>query len=434
MFSCSFVSCNLSETEDKSQNPDTIVTDKDSSASDNISITISWWGGETRHKATQKAIEAFETANPGIDVNARFGAWYGWEYAMSTAIYAGTESDINQINWNWIYDYSKDGSKFADLNNLRDYFDFSNYDESVLEQCTVSGQLQAIPVSITGRIFYWNKTTFEKAGTDIPATLEQLYEAGKKFKDNLGDDYYPLVLSEYDRMILMVYYLESVYGKPWVTDEKLNYSKDEISTGLEFIQSLEDSHVIPAIKEVLGDGAVSLDKNPEWMSGKYAGIFEWDSAASKFSDSLNDGQQLLVGDYFADMGEYHGGFTKISLAFAISEHTEHPEECAMLLDYLLNDPEGSSLMGTERGIPLSKSAFSACSSNGIFDNIASLANRKVIDWVEYTLDPKFESAKLKGNPDGIYYDVFSGLSYGDYDINKAAAVLYNGISKVLNDL
>lgn len=433
--SCLFTSCNTSGIQSTSEDKNVSGNDSSSSSeSDKVSITISWWGGETRHEATQKAIKAFEEKNPGINVNVRFGAWYGWEYTMSTAFYAGTEPDINQINWNWISDYSSDGSMFLDLNTLSDYFDFSNYEQSILKECTVAGELQAIPVSMTGRIFYWNKTTFDKAGIDIPSSLEQLYDSAEKFSEKLGDDYYPLVLCEYDRMILMVYYLESVYGKAWVTDGKLNYSKKEIAEGLEFIQSLEDKHVTPTIPEILGDGAVSPDKDPEWIKGKYAGIFEWDSAALKFSDSLDKGQKLVVGDYFSDMGKYHGGFAKISLAFAVSENTKYPKECAMLLDFLLNDPEGAAMMAGERGIPLSKSAFKACTQKGNFNDIVSQANKKVLDWVRYPLDSKFENTKLKGNPDGVYYDVFSGLSYGDYDIDEAASVLYSGITDVMGDL
>ena len=50
------------------------------------------------------------------------------------------------------------------------------------------------------------------------------------------------------------------------------------------------------------------------MEGKYAGIWEWDSSASKFEKALNEGQEFIVGDYFTDIGEYQGGFTKVSMA------------------------------------------------------------------------------------------------------------------------
>ena len=70
--------------------------------------------------------------------------------------------------------------------------------------------------------------------------------AGKTFQEKLGDDYYPLHLGAYDRMILMVFYLESKYGKDWAdpTTSTLNYDADQIAEGIDFIKSLVDGHVI----------------------------------------------------------------------------------------------------------------------------------------------------------------------------------------------
>ena len=398
---------------------------------ENCTLTFSWWGGDARHDATIKAVEAFEAKYPGIDVDMTYGAWTGWEDSMATMFATRTAPDVNQINWNWITSYSADGSAFLDLNTVSGVLDLSQYPESALQQCVVAGELQAVPVSMTGRIFYWNKTTFEKAGISVPTSLEELMAAGETFKTVLGEEYYPLALGEYDRMILMVYYLESVYGKPWVENGELQYNAEEIKKGLEFIQSLEDAHVTPSISKILGDGADSLDKNPKWMNGTYAGIFEWDSSASKFGSALEEGQEFVVGDFFADMGAYQGGYSKVSLGFAISETCKHPKEAAMLLNFLLNKEEGTSIMASERGIPLSAAALATCTGKDLLNKIVAEANGKVLAWVSYPLDPKFEAASLKST-DGVYYDVMAGLSYGDYGIDEAAAVLIDGIQKELN--
>ena len=283
---------------------------------------------------------------------------------------------------------------------------------------------------MTGRIFYWNKTSFEKAGLAVPTTLADLMAAGPVFAEKLGDDCYPLALGAYDKMILMVYYLESVYGKDWVADGQLNYTVEEIAKGLEFIQSLEDNHVIPTAQTLTGDGADSLDKNPKWMEGKYAGIFEWDSSASKFEKALSEGQEFIVGNYFADMGEYHGGFTKVSLAFAIANTAADKQAAAQLIEFLLNSDEGAKLMNSQRGIPLSKKANELCAQEGLLNAKVAEANAKVLDWCSNKLDPKFESSALK-NSDGVYYDAMDGLSYKDYSIEEAAEVLYEGITEVL---
>ncbi len=414
----------------KSEEPTTAV-DK-AEEKEPVTITFSWWGGDTRHDATLKAINKFMEVYPYITVEPQYGAWTDWETNMATAFATGTAPDVNQINWNWITSFSSDGSIYKDLNQFSDIIKLDAYDQKALDQCVLADELQAIPVSMSGRIFYWNKATFDKAGIATPTTLEELYTAGETFKTVLGDDYYPLGINEYDRMILLVYYLESVYGKAWVVDNTLQYSLDEIKTGLEFIDSLEDKHVIPTIETIIGDGAESMDKNPKWIEGKYAGIFEWDSSASKFMSALADGGAgFMVGEYLKDMGDYQGGFSKVSLAFAISETAKNPEECALLINFLLNEEAGVEIMAAERGIPLNANALKICQDKSLVNATVAEANAKVMSWVSYPLDPKFESAELKNQPDGFYWDVMAGLSYGDYTVDVAAQTLVDSINNVL---
>ena len=139
-----------------------------------------------------------------ITVNPTFAAWSGWEDTMSTKFAGGVAEDVCQINWNWLYNYSKNGQTFIDLNSVSEYLDLTQWDEAKLAACNVANAQQCVPVSMTGRIFYWNKTTFDKAGISFPTTLDELMAAGKTFQEKLGDDYYPLHLGAYDRMILML--------------------------------------------------------------------------------------------------------------------------------------------------------------------------------------------------------------------------------------
>ena len=201
-------------------------------SSDPVTLTMSWWGGESRHNAYQEALKAFSAEHTTITVNPTFAAWSGWEDTMSTKFAGGVAEDVCQINWNWLYNYSGNGQTFLDLNSVTDYLDMSQWDDAKLGACNVANAQQCVPISMTGRIFYWNMTTFNKAGiTEVPSTEDDLFAAGKAFQEKLGDDYYPLHLGAYDRMILMVFYLESKYGKDWAdpTTSTLNYTEDEIA-------------------------------------------------------------------------------------------------------------------------------------------------------------------------------------------------------------
>jgi len=109
-------------------------------------LTISWWGGDDRHMPTQEAIKAFQKEYPGIKIENTYAAWDGWEEKMATAFVAGTAQDVNQVNWNWINQYDKNGEAFLDLNDYAEQIDMSQFDSSYLEMCQIAGTQAAMTV------------------------------------------------------------------------------------------------------------------------------------------------------------------------------------------------------------------------------------------------------------------------------------------------
>ena len=404
-------------------------------SSDPVTLTMSWWGGESRHNAYQEALKAFSAANSNITVNPTFAAWSGWEDTMSTKFAGGVAEDVCQINWNWLYNYSANGQTFIDLNSVTDYLDLSQWDDAKLAACNVANAQQCVPVAMTGRIFYWNMTTFNKAGiTEVPKSLDDLMAAGKAFQEKLGNDYYPMHLGAYDRMILMVFYLESKYGKDWAdpTTSTLNYTADEIAEGIDFIKSLVDGHVImplPTYYGANGDGATH--QSNEWITGKIAGIFEWDSAASKYQDALDEENKpgFTVGEEIK-FGDYNGGFSKVSMGLAITKTCEHPAEAATLINFLLNEKEGAEIMGSECGLPASKAGLEAAQAAGKIKELVAEANGKVMSFVGFQLDPLFEANDLKANGTGIYQEVFDTVDYDNASGADVVDTLLDGMSAV----
>ena len=403
-------------------------------SSDPVTLTMSWWGGESRHNAYQEALKAFSAANSNITINPTFAAWSGWEDTMSTKFAGGVAEDVCQINWNWLYNYSGNAQTFIDLNSVTEYLDMSQWDDAKLAACNVANAQQCVPISMTGRIFYWNMTTFNKAGiTEVPTTEDDLFAAGKAFQEKLGEDYYPLHLGAYDRMILMVFYLESKYGKDWAdpTTSTLNYTADEIAEGIDFIKSLVDGHVImplPTYYGANGDGATH--QSNEWITGKIAGIFEWDSAASKYQDALDEENKpgFTVGEEIK-YGDYNGGFSKVSMGMAITKTCKNPAEAATLIEYLWNG-DGAAIMGSECGIPASKAGLASAQAAGKINDLVAEANGKVMDFASCQLDPLFESSDLKAAGTGVYQEVFDTVDYDNASGADVVDTLLDGMSAV----
>lgn len=397
-----------------------------------VVLSISWWGGDSRHEATLKALELFEEKYPNIQVEPQYGAWGGWLEQLSVQMAGSTEPDVMQINWNWIYEFSKDGTGFADLNQYSDVIDLSQYPENLLAEMTMEDKLQGIPISTTGKVFYWNKTTFDKAGLEVPDSFEDMINAGHVFQEKLGEDYYPMALTPYEQMLIMVYYLQQKYDKQWIVDGQVNFTQEEVADGIAFIRMMEDNHVFPSQKTLSNDGADTMDKNVNWMNGKYAGFYEWDSSQAKFANALEEGQEMVMGGYPYDYGDTKTATTKISMAWAISAHSQHPKEAAMLIDFLTSDPEAVKLLGTERGIVSNGEAKAILEEDGQLTDLTYTSNQAAMENAGFALDPFFEDVKLKEKT-GLYFEVFEALSYDNTDPMELAEILIDGVMEVQED-
>ena len=262
-------------------------------------------------------------------------------------------------------------------------------------------------------------------------TEQELLDAAKTFQEKLGDDYCPLAAGPLDRMIMMTFYLESKYGEPWVTDSTLNYTVEQLQEGLEWIQSLEDNHVMPDLKTMNAAGDKTITDGQAWITGKYAGIFTWDSSALSASQNLPDDAEYVVGDEIKWGEAANGGFAKVSMGMAITQSCEHPVEAAALINFILNEKEGASIMGTQCGMVCSKAGQEYAKEAGAVNELILEANTKVMAFVDQPFDPCYESTSLKDETNGVYGDVFEGFSYDQYDSAEAAQILYDGICEAL---
>lgn len=401
------------------------------SSGGSISLTLSWWGDDARHAAYQEALAAFSRAYPQITVIPSAADQAGWESAMSEKLAAGTVDDVCQIPWDWVCPNGPGAQAFLDLQTVSDSLDLSQWDQNTLSAGQVAGAQQAVPMSMTGRIFYWNMTAFQQAGiTAAPQTLDDLYAAGEAFQAQLGPDFYPLYLDGYGRMSLAVFYLESIYGQPWAdpATSTLNYTLPQVIEGLDFIRDLVDRHVLMPMPVYYGcNGDIPVIQSSQWAAGQIAGVFDWDTAAARYRDALDDNNRdgFVIGEEIP-FGEYKGGFIQGAVGMAISGACQHPAEAALLMDFLLNQTAGASLLGSACGIPASRSGLAAAQAAGTLDPLMDQAHSKVLASCLFQADPLFGNDALASSG-GLYQQVFEEMDYGGVPGNAVALSLTDGM-------
>ena len=395
-----------------------------------VELRISWWGGDSRHTATLEAIELFQEKT-GITVKSEYGGFSGHQEKLTTQIAGNTEPDVMQLNWNWIVSFSPDGTGFYDLNELNDTVQLNNFDSTMLETGTVNGKLNGIPVSTTGRALFLNKTTYEKFGVALPKTWDDVFAAAEKFDDG----YYPMDLdngSAATGFLMMTTWLQQQTGRGFINENKeIGYTRDELISGYKFYEELVAKGVAPSISERSGEGGTTeLFEMPNWIDGKYAGVYEWSSSVSKYAGPLTETNQELV---LADIPTVNnpvasGIISKPSLMWGISSKTKHPKEAAMLLDFLLNDPEAASILALERGVPNSIAALEVLESEGKLSGLEYTGTQFVVENSDVPLSPYFEDAELRS----IYQSVMEKLGYGQITAEQAADELIDSVTRRLN--
>ena len=332
-------------------------------------LTFSWWGNDDRHQATQNAIDAFNQEHEGsIKVTGEPSGFGNLDETFATRYAGGNAADIMTVNYPWLIQYSPDGEGFYDLDKVSDIFDFSQYDPAFLEAGKTGGKMQVIPYGQNTLGFYLNKSAYDRAGIkEIPKTFEEYKEAAKIFTQSDPNAY--LIVSPTFRFAA-TYYLQQKTGKgEFAEDLSMNYTVEDYKEALVWFKDLADAHVFCSKKDYIenvGTDPVSIAQNAKYINGGYLGVLEWTGGIASNAKTLEDkGDELVVASLpVIDNAVFKGTMAKPSLTFAISKDSKNPQAAAEFLQYILNDPKGTSLMGSTRGLVASKAAKATLEKDG----------------------------------------------------------------------
>lgn len=395
-------------------------------------LRMSWWGSDDRHIATQEALKLCG-AKFGHTIAPEFTGFQGHQEKIATQLAGRTEADIMQVNWPWLPLFTKNGDGFADLNQYKDIIDLSQWSKSDLDSGTVKGKLNGISVSTTGRVFMFNKTTYDKAGIPIPKTWEELIAAAPKMKEKLGKEFYPFEGAALDARLMVILRTTQKTGKDLIdpATNKVAWSEAELVEGLEFYKTLVDKGVIESWKQVAAGGNTPLHENQKWAKGQIAGTYQWDSTYGKIATPMEKGQELVPVKLLTIEGaKTDGVYRKPSMLFSISRNSKDPKGAAQVLNCLLNDPAAVKIMGTTRGIPSSKIALDTLTKEGKIKPVQIEAYKRVMEPTSPGVSPLNEHPRVTE----VFDTNFEAFAYGQQSSKDAATEIIAGINQALTGI
>ncbi|MDP9836942.1 oligogalacturonide transport system substrate-binding protein [Neorhizobium huautlense] len=391
-------------------------------------LRMSWWGGDGRHVATQKALD-YCTTKTGHKVKAEFAGFEGYLEKLTTQMAGSTEADIIQVDWPWLFQFSKEGEGFADLKQFSGDLDLSQWNDSQLAPAMIEGKLNGVPVSVTGATYYFSDEIYRKAGLELPKSWEDLAAAAKKMNP---DGVYPFDSTRVILMLMIEAFAAQISGQEFVKPgtNELAWTAEDIAGALKHYQWMVDNGIVRSAKDAAAVGNVEIFDDPAWVSGRIGGTYFWDSTYSKYDDPLTVGKLVPAAPLKIEGAKSDGVYKKPSMVFAISRHSKDQKAAAQVINCLLNDKDAILILGDSRGLPASAIAKATLEEAGKLTRERLDGAKIVAEATGPVMSPLIEHPSVQE----VFKDVIEQFAYGQMTAEEAGEEMIDGLTRALRRL
>jgi len=322
--------------------------DGDGAAPGPVTLDLAWWGNDSRAAMYEQAIDLFEAEHPHIAVNGTFGDFSSYWDARATQAAARNLPDVMQFDQANLVEYGKNRALLDLSPYLGEQIDVSGIEDVVIEAATIDGTQYGMPVGTGTLGLFVNPTVVAQAGVepldpdytwdDLNDWVSEITAANVTTADGKS------VFGGYDQgitMWLFIQWLLQQGQQPFESDGSFAFTKDDITEFMDATTPLREagSYFPPS-------RATEIAPADGFAMGETASSLTWDSFFARYTD-IADLETLPVPT--GPDGEKAIFYTVLHLGGAAN--TEHPEETALLLDFLATDPGVAEIFGTSRGIP-----------------------------------------------------------------------------------
>ena len=155
-------------------------SEKSESNDDKITLNaISFMGEDTKRNGFNKVIEAYEKANPGVEIKIQNLDYGTFTTTLQTRIGANDAPDL--IFGTAIL--NQELVKSGQIEILNDYDILDQFTEDQLSCMTIEGNTYGVPLDRMVICAFYNKDMFEEYHVEVPSTLSEFYEVCQTFEE-----------------------------------------------------------------------------------------------------------------------------------------------------------------------------------------------------------------------------------------------------------
>ncbi len=403
-----------------------------SAANGDVTIRMTWWGGQTRHDLTQKVLDKYTELNPHVHFETTPSGWDGYFEKLATDTATGGMADIVQMDYMYISTYAKNGS-LADLSSFASdgTLDISNVDDALADAGTIDGKMVGIPLSTSLVSFIYNPAVLEEAGVEAPKngwTWDDFVSICKTVKEKTGK--YGFGGSAFIDTNLLNYWVRE-YGVSLFAEDNKSLGFDDVQILTDYFQlwkDLIDAGAAPNPDEYEQIATLGNDANPV-ITGDAAFHQSWNNFGTIGANAGNDTLELLVPPV-KKAGE-KALWYKPGMFFSVSATSKVQAEAAAFISWFLNSDEANDIMLGERGTPSASNARDHLTSAG------ALTEKQVemFDFVSDAAD--YCGSTPAPDPSGIsevntqFKDIAYSVFYGQATPAEAAQTFFDTANSIL---
>ena len=130
---CGGSSASTGESTAASTSTDTAASSAAETSAASGSMSVAWWGNQTRNERTQQVLDTYGEAN-GISFDGQFAEWSDYWNKLATASAGHTLPDVVQMDYMYLDQYAKSGL----LVDLKPYIENGTLDVSQISENTIA--------------------------------------------------------------------------------------------------------------------------------------------------------------------------------------------------------------------------------------------------------------------------------------------------------
>ncbi|MGG3468558.1 extracellular solute-binding protein [Neobacillus pocheonensis] len=390
--------------------------DNAGSQSDAVKLRVVWWGAQTRHDATKRVLDLYTQKHPNVNFVSEFSGWDGYWDKLATQAAGKNTPDIIQMDTQYLQEYAG-RNQLADLSSG---IEVGDLDKNLLDTGKYNDKLYAIPAgnNATGIIF--NKQALEKLGLPLPKsdwTWDELFKMAREIQPKLPKGKYALADLTSSRVFYETYQLGQGKGNLTSLDGKVNIDKETWLAWSKIFSDLRKEGVVPPAEISVSEK--QFDPKQDFLLNGTVIMKTALAAEYPAYESVTPGAYELTK---LPSGKQASGYLKPSMLWSVSSQSKNIEEAKKVIDFFINDKEAGEILGTTRGIPVSKPVLDELTPK------FSQADLEQVNLIKLTVldaNPFNGGPKGFGNFDKEFIKVGQEDMFGKIPANQAYQELLN---------